>query len=258
MGTRGSFRGGASPLQSGTVTGWLRLAASAVSAGEYTNWVDVLNPANPGVINAARRPATAVAANGLPLAAFLTNDCVAWPIAATNFNRDTFGIYLDVQPTAAAGVQVLWCIGPGTNGSNHRAIVTYFNGTGWTIDVYSTDANGRSFTVSGGAAAGARRRYGIEYDSSAGGDACLTATINGAIQSTVISNLGAGATLGQFQVCTGNLLIGNFNDGTASSQLGGNTGPNFLALTSKQPGAASGQLLTTDARAALCAFEVPT
>lgn len=245
------------PLTVSAVSAWLRLQASSQSGGEWANWVDVLN-SNPGAINSARRPAVAAAANGFPLANFQTNDCVAWSIAASNFNISTFGIYLDVSPDATAGVQILWSIAPGTNGSNHRAITTYFSGTSWIVDCYITDANGRQFTFNSAAAAGTNKRYGIEYDSTVGGDGCLTATINGAIQTAnSTANIGAGGTLGAFQAQVGNLLLGNFNDGAASSPLSGKQGPNVFALTSKMAGASSG-LLTTAGRAALAGFEVPT
>jgi hypothetical protein len=254
--TRGR-RGGFIPQQLSAVSGLLSLAASPQSGGEWTSWVDIIS-GNNGAINAARRPAVAAAANGLPLAAFLTNDAVAWPIAASNFNRDTWGIFLDAKPTAVASTQILWCISNGnTNGADHKAIVTFFSLTDWIIDVYATDANGRRFIVPLGAAAGVSRRYGIEYDSGAGGDANVYPTINGVVQSTVKSNLGAGATLGQLQVCTGNLLIGNFNDGAASSALTGSTGPNVVSLTSKLAGASSGQLLTAEGRARLVGYQVP-
>lgn len=245
------------PLQVSAVTSWLRLSASTQSAGEWTAWTDVLN-VNPGVINAARRPAVAASANALPLSNFQSNDCVAWPITARNFNTSTFGVYLDVSPDATAGTQILWSIAPGTNGSNHRAITTYFTGANWIIDCYISDANGRSFTFNTAAVAGTLKRYGIEYDASVTGDGCLTATINGVITAASgVANIGAGGSLGAFQAQTGNILFGNFSDGAASSALSGKQGPNVLVLTGKMAGASAG-LLTTAARAALAGFEVPT
>ena len=71
------------PTDSGKVAAWLRLQASAQSAGEWTNWVDVLN-SNPVAYNAARRPAVGASANALPIATFngATPDVGAWPLNA--------------------------------------------------------------------------------------------------------------------------------------------------------------------------------
>lgn len=249
--------GGFDPRQISAVTGWLRLQSSTQSAGEWTNWFDVI-AGNHASYNAARRAAVATSAEGLPLANFQTNDCASWPIAASNFNTSTFGIFLDVAPDATGTTQVLWCVANGTAAASHKVIVTYFLGTTWTVDCYINDADGRSFTFASAATAGTQRRYGIEYDSSVGGDGCLTVSLNGVITSaTGVANIGAGGSLGALQSVTGKLLLGNFNDGAASSPLNGKEGPHAFALTSKMAGATSG-LLTTAQRALLAGYERPT
>ncbi len=65
------------------------------------------------------------------------------------------------------------------------------------------------------------------------------------------------ATLGTLFAATGNIMIGNGQDGAASSPLNGLIGPNIYAFGSKMAGATTG-LLTTAARTALMNFEAPT
>lgn len=249
---------GFSPIELGVVTGWLRLAASSQASSEWTNWVDVLN-SNPGAINSARRPAVAAAANGFPLANFQTNDCVAWSIAASNLNRNTVGYFMWASPDALPGSNVtLISISAGTGGASGTFLASIFFNTSWFVICYvDGSGNGRTFQVLNAAAVGVQHCYGIEYDSSVGGDGCLTLSIDGVIQTTLKSNAGAGGTLGTLPSVTGNILIGNFNDGAAGSPYNGKTGPNIFALNSKMSGATAG-LLTTGARAALAGFEVPT
>ena len=251
---RGSFN----PTQLSSIAAWLRLQASSQSAGEWTNWVDVLN-SNPMAFNVARRPAVAAAANGLPVATFLTNDIGVWPIAASNNNRNTVGYFEWAKPVGVTGTQDLLSIWNGSGGSSDRQILSFFSGINWVVILQTDATHGRQATVVSAASAGVWRCYGIEFDSSGSGDACLTLSIDGVIQSpTMAASPNGDGPLGTLTAVTGNIIVPNFQDGAAASHLDGDLGPNLFALTSKMAGASTGQLLTAAARAAIAAFERPT
>lgn len=239
-------------------TARLRLALSSQSAGEWTNWADDAG-SNPGVIAAAHRPTVAASSGGTPLADFQTNDSVQWPLATSNNNRNTLAYFMWVAPDATSGQQDLIVIWNGSGGASDRQLLSFFSGTSWVVILQTDATHGRQATVTGAAVAGTGKVYGIEFDTGASGDACLTMSINGAVQTpTFAASPNGDGPLGALTSVTGNITLGNFNfNNTASSPLGGKMGPEFWAMTRKLSGTAAGQLLTAAARAAVVAHMTP-
>lgn len=255
---RWKARGGFDPRQLSAVSSWWRLQASSQSGGEWVSFSDVITSGF-AIPNAARRPAVATSANGLPLANFQSDDSVPVTIAAATLNRDTVGYFMWVAPDAIpASSQQLLAISTGAGAATGTFLTSFLFSDVWFV-AFFVDAvgNGRTFQVANAAAAGVGHVYGIEYDSSVGGDGCVTLSIDGAIQTTVKSDVGAGGTLGTLPSVTGSILIANSQNAAASPSTPGKFGPNTFILTSKMAGATQG-LLTSAARQSLTRFEVPT
>jgi hypothetical protein len=236
----------------GKVSAWLRLQSSAQAAGEFTDWVDVLN-SNPGVINAARRPAVGAAANSLPVAVFATNDAVAWPLATGNSDRDNRGYAFWFNFTSSAGTQVLLATNQGTNGASVRQQTVFSTGgRNINFDNYISGADGRQGASAGNvlAAAGTWCWVRLHYKSSGATEADRALLyVDGALKTLTFSAIGAGGTLGTLPAATGNTIIGNFNDGAASNPINASMGPNLFVLNAD---------LTAAEELALMNFERPT
>ena len=230
MGARRSFKTD-SPLHVAALRGWIDLSASSQSGGEWTQFLDVKNN-NPGAINAARRPAVAAANNGLPVASFVTNDAVAVPlVAGINNQTDRLGWAFWVKVGNLAGFNTLLSISSGTGAASAAKIQLFLNGSNAiTVDAYISGANGRRFTSTATVAEDSWTWLRLRYDSSLGGDANVATFINGAAATGTYSNLGSGGTLTTLPTTTGNLIIGNINDGSASAALTGSIGPDIFFL----------------------------
>jgi len=233
MSVRASFRGlGFNPVQQSKVSSWLRLAVSSQTGGEWVDWVDVLNN-NPGVINAARRPAVGASANGLPIATFATNDCVSVPLIANNNQTSRTGIAMWVRVGNLTGTSTLVIYSVGTGGASARKLFFLLDSAERVrVDAYIAGSAGRSFLSTASLTQNAWAWLRLKYDSLLGGDPNLSAFVNGASAAGAYTDVGAGGTLGVLPTVTGNLLIGNTNDsGTPSSFLAGDIGPNIFFLS---------------------------
>ncbi len=238
------------PTDVGKVKSWLRLQASAQSAGEWTNWVDVMN-ANPGVINAARRPAVGASANGLPIATFATNDAVSVPLIAGVNNQTAKAVWaLWVKVGNLAGFNTLISISNGTAGASAPQLQLFLSSTeAITIDAYAAGGNGRRYVSTPVLTQNAWAFVELQFDGAVGSDSNTVAFINAVQAAGTYSNLGLAAMPNTLATVTGNLIIGNINDGTASAPLGGSIGPNIFFADAP---------FTSAERTRLMAFETPT
>jgi hypothetical protein len=211
------------------IKGQLRLQASSQSAGEWTNWVDVLN-SNPGAINAARRPAVGASNNGLPLATFATNDCVAVPIlSGVNYSTTRFGYAFWMAPVAYGSAQSIVSVGNGTGGASVRAFeFEIVSAPARSMKCNVFDASG-GVKIGTGAAnafpvAGTQVWTRIFYDSTGATDADKLKLWANEVP-VALTFTGAGTHL--LRSATGNILLGNYNDGVASQPYAGSMGPNI-------------------------------
>lgn len=238
------------PTLISAVKGWLRLQASSQSAGEWTNWIDVLNN-NPGAMNSARRPAVGASSNGLPIATFATNDAVAVPLN-TSINNFTakLGWALWCRFGNLAAFNTLLSISSGTGGATLPSIQLFLSSLeAPTVDVYKdVGANGRRFVATSSLTQNTWVWLRMRYNSLLGGDANASVFVNGNVAAGAYSNLNAGGTLAALLAVTGKLIIGNINDGSASAAFNGDIGPNIFFL---------GDDITAAEEAALMNFEMP-
>lgn len=243
------------PRDSGKVSGWLRLAASSQSGGEWTSLTDVLN-SNPAVqADADRKCAVGSSANGLPTMVFDATDMYQWPLNATINNRtDKQGYWLWFQPNGVSGVQrILNATIAAGAAVTFEKFSLYANNRTLVCEVYLTNANGRAFTTTTNVlTSGTWTSIYLQYDSSRGGDANYALYTDGVLRSNNIINIGAGGTLGALQQPTGHILIGAFNNSDTPTQPitdEGELGPNLFAFNDN---------LTTGEIAAFQAFEAPS
>ena len=256
-GARGSLRGFFNPAaQGGIVAGWLRLAASVQSGGEWTSLVDVLN-SNPAVqADADRRCAVGSSANGLSTMVFDGSDMYQWPLSATINNMTAkLGFWLWFKPATVASVQRLVNITIATGAAaTLEKLSLYANNRTLVCEVYATNATGRVFTTTTNVlTAGVWTAIYMQYDSSRGGDANYALFTDGVSRANNGANIGAGATLGALQAPTGNALLGSFNNSDTPTQAidtGGEFGPN--------PAISFNENLTAQQIAGFLAFEAPT
>lgn len=250
--------GGASafdPRDSGKVAGWIRLAASPQSGGEWTSLVDVLN-SNPAVqADADRKCAVGAAANGLPTMVFDGSDMYQWPLNAVINNMTTkLGFWLWLKPATVASVQRLLNITIATGAAaTFEKLSLYANNRTIVCEIYASNATGRVFTTTTNVLTAATWTAAyMQYDSSRGGDANYALFTDGVSRANNGANIGAGATLGALQAPTGNALIGSFNNSDTPTQAIdnlGEIGPNLISFNDN---------LTASEIAALLAFEAPT
>jgi hypothetical protein len=208
----GSF----SPTNTNKVSGWLRLAVSDQSGGEWTpNIVDVLN-SNPAVqTDTDRRAAVGASGNGFPTMVFDGTDVHRWPLSATINNMTTkLGFWFWYKPSSVTGVQTLINIAIATGGGIGSNKIEIFNNTTRIgSNVYVTNVTGRQgHTPLLSIAIGVWYAVYVQYDSSRGGDPNLVIFIDGVSQTLSFVNIGAGATLDVLQSPTGNALIGGTTD----------------------------------------------
>jgi hypothetical protein len=241
------------PSSLSAVSAWLRVAQATSGVNGVSSLPDLLN-SNPAVQSVdARKPVMENSANGLPCLRFATNDVLVWPITAQSSASSRAGWGLWAKLDAASATQRLVRISTGTNGANGLKL----NLSSGASIASSASADGGTFKNNNPAVAQNTSWHflTIEYDSTgATDDAKWCFSFDAAVIANVISGSGV---LGTLFAATGNILIGNGNDGVASSSLNGLIGPNIFAFASKMAGATTG-LLTTAARTALMNFEAPT
>lgn len=248
-------RGKFNPLQNGKVSGWLRLAASDQSGGEWTpSIVDVRNAGSPMVqTGAVRRAAVGASANGLPTMVFDGTDVHLWPQSPAHSATTKVGLWLRFKPASVAGLQRLYSVAAGVVGSGTNRIQFYSSGAVLICECYISGADGRSFASPAATlTAAAWHAIYMQYDSSRGGDANLQIWVNGVSLALTPSNIGAGGTLTTLPAATGSALFGGGSDSDTPVQAianGGEIGPNSFALSDN---------LTVAEEANLRGFEVPT
>jgi len=225
---RAKRRDAFSPEQSTKLKAWYRLQASNQSGGEWTDWVDVKN-SNPGAINAARRPAVTAAANGLPTATFATNDCVAIPLIGANYSTTAFGFGFWMNPAAYSSAQSVVVVGNGTGGASVRAFefeIVSSPGRSMKVNVFDSGGAVKTGTcaVNTFPVAGTPVWTRVFYNSLGAADADKL-KIYADSAAAAITFTGAGTHL--LRSATGNLLVGNYNNGVASQPFGGVIGPDI-------------------------------
>jgi hypothetical protein len=217
------------------VTAQLDLSASAQSAGEWTNWVDTLN-SNPVAYNAARRPAVG-AANGVPIATFAaaSPDVGVWPLNATNNGTTHWGLGFWLRPANVVnGVnQIIVAVWPGTNGASANRMLAYQTNATLNCVVY-TPTGSRRLTIASAVALSTWVWVRVDWTSARSGDDRLRIYINGAQASgTYAGNGGDNAfPATDLVTVTGNMLIGNGDNGAANGPFGGDLGPNLYSFAS--------------------------
>lgn len=258
MGARGSFRGAgfASPSAVSAVSAWLRVANATSDVNGISSVPDALNT-NPAVQSVdARKPVIENSANGLPCMRFVTNDVLRWPITAQSSATNYAGWGFWFKPDNTSLSKRLVIVSPGTNGASATKLLLTATNTARMQPIASADGIGTKSFNSTSSYTTAWQFVTIEYDRDGATDAArLISTVNG-VQFTG-SFSGAGDISAGLVAATGNILIGNGNDGTASNPYNGLLGPNLYAFASRMPGATLG-LLTTAARAFLMNYEAPT
>jgi hypothetical protein len=248
MSVRASFRGGFQPTSLGKVSAWLRNAASTQSGSEWVSFVDVLN-SNPTTNNAARRPAVDASANGLPVATYATNDCASWPIAASNFSTTEYGVAFWMNPDAYGTIS-LFEVGSGTGGASTRAFeLELVSAQRMKFNVFDVASGAKTWqtAVSALPAAGTWTWVRVHYSSVGATDTDKGKFYINGTQLGSLSVVGAGT--GILRSATGNILLGNYNDGAALQAYAGKLGPNLFILNAD---------LTAAEELALMNFEKPT
>jgi hypothetical protein len=241
------------PRQVSALKGWLRLADSTQSGGEWTSIVDVLNPGSPMVqTDVDRRAAVGASANGLPTMVFDATDVHLWPVSPAHSSTTKVGIWLWYKPATIVGTQFLYNVQNAVAGSATRRLAIFQNGATLQFTAYLDNFNGRSGATGAILSAGVFAAHYFQYDSSRGGDANIAIFSGGVAQSLAYSNDGAGGVLGALQAASGSAVIGGSTDSdTPSNPIanGGQLGPNGYAFDDN---------LTAQQIANFLAFEAPT
>jgi hypothetical protein len=225
---------------SGTLTvsaskmaGWLRLAASQQSGGEWTpSIVDVLNAGSPVVqTDVDRRAAVGASANGLPTMVFDSpGDVHLWPVSPSQTATSKWGLLIWFKPASVGSSQTLY--DARNNGSNRRFILQALNATVAGF-VYSDNFNARKGVTPNVLSAGVWCCIYIKFDGSLTGDARLAIFIDGVAQTLTYSDGdGVGAVMpSALRAAAGNALLGAASDADSPSTPianGGQIGPNTI------------------------------
>lgn len=254
-----------SPVDSGAIGAWLRLAASTPVSSEYQTIVDVLNSNPAAQTDADRKTAAGTSANGLPIATFDGSDVIPWPIAASNFNANKFGLSFWFRPGSITTTQSLYAI---YNSAASLRSVYLFQVTSGQLGVQffiGNNTDGRQFNTGNGVlTAGVYNYVRLQFDSSKTAEAdtdgatedakvrLFTGTSSETARALTGSNIGAGGTLSTLRTATGSALIGGLTDADApTTPLVNNTvmGPNFFVWRDTPTAVAAGLVM---------GFEVPT
>lgn len=238
------------------ITSWLAAAHATSDVDGISVLPDQLN-SNPAVQSVTARKPTIETVNGVPCMRFTGNDVLRWPIVAANSNVQRFGVALWLKASSLAGINMLFSAYPGENGSSGARLRVYSQSTGLTAEIYNGPSGGRYTNLPGVLTTTDWSFVTFEYDALQAAEADkVTWTVNGSARSKNFGNQGAGGALGDLPAVTGNILLGNNNDGSASLPLEGLLGPNVFVLGAKASGAVRG-LLTHTQRQLLMRFEPP-
>lgn len=247
---------GFSPDQVTAVSAWLRLAASTAVAGEYATVVDVLNSNPTSQTDAARKPAAATAANGLPVMTYDATDMLVWPVAASNNSTTKWGIAFWFKPSASASTQHFFSGYDDAGGASAKRIQFFEQATSAiAASIYISGSNGRKGLTSNNVLTNGTWAFvTLLYNSSgATEDDKLKIFVNCVnLGPLTFSNVGIGGTLGDMVSITGNYIIGARNDSGAPTQpLANNSqiGPNIYVFDA---------IPSTAELTALMNFEIPT
>lgn len=251
-GARASFKGPGQGqiLQLGKVAGWLRLAQSTVSGGEWTSIADIINPGSPMVqTDSDRRAAVGTTANGLPTMLFDGTDVHLLPQVPALSSTTRLGMWLWYKPATLVGFQLLI-----VNTGTLKRFDLYQNNATLIVDAYVNNSVGRSFATAATLTAGAWHAIYAQYDSGRGGDPNVVLQVGGVAKSLTPTALGGGgaASLTVLQAASGNMFVGGGTDTDAPSSPIvnlGEIGPNIFLLNDN---------LTAAEELILRSFEVPT
>lgn len=259
MGIRGSFRTKfSSPSDVGAVSAWLRVASATSDVNGISSLPDMLNN-NPAVQSVdARKPVIENSANGLPCMRFATNDVLSWPITLQSSANDYAGWGCWVKIDAASGTQRIFRCSTGTLGASGNKL--NLSTAGATVSSSASPASAPGTfrnNITGAVTNNSWHFYTIEWDKDGASNIEeYTLTLDG-VNLTNSSTLSPTTKMGSLSPVTGNILIGNTNNGVASSPLNGLIGPNIYAFGRKMANVNCG-VLTSAARAFLMNYERPT
>jgi hypothetical protein len=215
------------------MSGWLRLAASQQSGGEWTpSIIDVLNAGSPVVqTDVDRRAAVGASANGLPTMVFDTpGDVHLWPVSPAQTSTSKWGLLFWFKPASVAATQAIYvCINAGTN---RRFQVQILNATVAGF-VYSDNFNARKGVTPNVLSVGVWCCIYVKFDGSLTGDARLAIFIDGVAQTLTYSDGdGVGAIMpATLRTAAGNALLGGGSDAdtpVTPVTNGGQLGPNII------------------------------
>lgn len=247
-------RGDFSPAQLGKVSGWMRLAASSQSGGEWTPIVDVLNAGSPVTqTDTDRRAAVGAAANGLPTMVFDGSDVYLWPCSPAHASTTKLGLWIWYKPATVSGLQTLYAVVNDVGGSSKKRLIIYANGASVDFRAYKDNFNGRiAKTSSNVLTAGAWSAIYCAYDFSQSGDDKLKIWVGGVAQGITYADDGAGGFGTGLPAADGSATLGAETDSDTPTRPianGGLIGPNVFAFSDN---------LTASEIANLLAFEAPT
>lgn len=232
------------PSQVASISAWLR---NTTLSGNISSVADQLNT-NPAVQGTDARRPTGNADGSMTFTA-VAPDVLSWPITAEN-SPAKFGLLHQIKPaTVSAGQLNLITVRTGTGGASANRYSMRTNNTGLILLLYVDGTNGRFASVSGVLALNEVRSIYTFFDKDAGAESDIFKVfVDGVQQSLSFGNLGTGAALsaGLTAGVTGNILLGNLNDGAASGAYGGDWSRNTYVLTDP---------LTTQELADLDAYE---
>lgn len=243
------------PSQISAIVAWLRVAQATASGGLISSVPDVINTNPAAQPSAGRQPVQFTSANGLACVTIAGDDCLVWPITAQSSAAALCGYGFWMRRGTLAATNRIIRVGPGTNGASGNRIGIQTSLTSLTGFVaITTNANTKNADVA--VLSAGWHFVTIEYNGAMATDATrLVITVDGVVQTLVFTGA---ATLGpDLAPATGNILLGNNNDGSGSQSLQGEFGPNIYAFGAAMPGATEG-VLTASGRASLMAFEAPT
>lgn len=243
-----------SPLQVTALSGWLSLAQSSQSGGEWTpSIVDMLNAGSPMVqTDTDRRAAVGASANGFPTMVFDGSDVHLWPLDPAHSSTTKVGIWFWYKPATVAGIQRLYSVASGVAGATNNRLQLYGFNAALNCEAYASGNIGRFGTTPNVLVAGAWHAVYLQYDSSRGGDANLAIFVGGVSQVLTNGNVGAGAALATLPTSAGSALVGGATDSDTPTQPianGGQIGPNIFAFNDN---------LTAAEITSFLAYQVPT
>jgi hypothetical protein len=209
---------------------------------------------NPAVQSVNARKPVIETSFGLPCLRFATNDVLRWPITAQSAATSYAGWGMWFKQDVSSTVMRLIRVSTGTNGASGFGL-NMTSSAGAYVGAYSADGASGNFSQLSVSGALDTSWVFITLEWSRDGTSTatrLTLTKNG----EVLSGAATGIVNAALFAATGNILIGNANDGVASGAVNGLIGPNIYAFGSKMAGATEG-VLTPAARLSLMLYGNP-